>query len=224
MKTHQELSFPRSSVTLVHKHLLVLDGDGVTLAVYNGMLVFRSREIKLTMVPARTRTVLMAGYGGSITLHAMTVAAVKHVEILLWGPRSEAVMFAPMVDASRAALSLRLHQFEAIISPRKTLMAAKAIVAAKLKAEGHGPANRKLFTTMLEKAQSTDDVRHVEAQAAQVWWSQWSMFEMRFAGPSVPAEWRVWPGRYIGRRQGRLGELGPQFTARGAVHPMQAVL
>jgi hypothetical protein len=26
-----------------------------------------------------------------------------------------------------------------------------------------------------------------------------------------------------GRRQGRLGELGAQFTARGAVHPMQAL-
>jgi CRISPR/Cas system-associated endonuclease Cas1 len=29
---------------------------------------------------------------------------------------------------------------------------------------------------------------------------------------------------YRGRRQGKLGELGAQFTARGAVHPMQALL
>jgi hypothetical protein len=43
-------------------------------------------------------------------------------------------------------------------------------------------------------------------------------------GVTVPADWRIWPGRYIGRRQGRLGELGAQFTARGAVHPMQAML
>jgi SAM-dependent methyltransferase len=28
----------------------------------------------------------------------------------------------------------------------------------------------------------------------------------------------------VPRRQGKLGELGPQFTARGAVHPMQALL
>ena len=40
----------------------------------------------------------------------------------------------------------------------------------------------------------------------------------------MPAAWRTWPGRYIPRRQGRLGELGAQFTARGAVHPMQAML
>ncbi len=39
----------------------------------------------------------------------------------------------------------------------------------------------------------------------------------------MPAEWHSWPGR-LGRRQGKLGELGAQFTARGAVHPMQAML
>jgi CRISPR/Cas system-associated endonuclease Cas1 len=39
---------------------------------------------------------------------------------------------------------------------------------------------------------------------------------MRFAGPGVPAE--------FGCRQGILGELGAQFTARGAVHAMQAML
>jgi hypothetical protein len=70
----------------------------------------------------------------------------------------------------------------------------------------------------------TDDVRHVEAKAAQIWWHQWGDFKMRFAGPGVPADWRLWPGRYIGRRQGRSGELAAQFTARGAVHPMQAML
>src|ERR1700732_2343705 len=106
----------------VHKTLLVIDGDGVTLATYNSALVFRSREIKLTAVPARTRTVLMTGYGGSITLPAINAAALKHVEILLWGPRSETALFAPMIDASRAALSLRLRQFEAVINSRKTTM------------------------------------------------------------------------------------------------------
>jgi CRISP-associated protein Cas1 len=38
---------------------------------------------------------------------------------------------------------------------------------------------------------------------------------MQFADATVPAEWRVWPG---------LSELGAQFTARGAIHPMQAML
>ena len=40
----------------------------------------------------------------------------------------------------------------------------------------------------------------------------------------MPTEWHSFPGRYIGRAQGRLGELAAQFTARGAVHPTQAML
>src|ERR1700731_3518342 len=95
--------------------------------------------------PSSTRTILMTGYGGSITLHAMSVAALKHVEILCWWPRSETTLFAPMIDASRAALSLRLRQFEAVVDPRKTVAIASKIVAAKLKAEGHGPSDRKAF-------------------------------------------------------------------------------
>jgi CRISP-associated protein Cas1 len=96
-------------------------------------------------------------------------------------------------------------------------------VAAKVRAEGHGRASERAFLAELRKAKTTDDVRHVEAKAAQVWWRQWADVKMRFAGAGVPADWRSWPGRYIGRPQGRLGELGAQFTARGAVHPMQAM-
>ena len=87
-------------MTAVHKTLFVIDNDGVTLAN-------RSREIKLTAVPATTRTILMIGYGGSVTVHAMNIAALKHVEVLVWGPRSEVAFFAPMIDASRKSLSLR---------------------------------------------------------------------------------------------------------------------
>jgi CRISPR-associated protein Cas1 len=77
---------------------------------------------------------------------------------------------------------------------------------------------------MLKKARTTDDVRHVEAAAAQIWWSQWVGFKLAFKGAGVAAEWRSFQTRYIGRRQGWLGELSAQFTARGAVHPMQAML
>jgi CRISPR/Cas system-associated endonuclease Cas1 len=138
-------------MTIVHKTLLVIENDGVTLATYNNALVFRSREIKLTAVPAKTRTILMIGYGGSVTLPAMNVAALKHVEVLVWGPRSEITLFAPMVDASRAALSLRLRQFKAIIDPRKTTAIARAIVAAKVRMEGHSPEDQRAFEGMLKK-------------------------------------------------------------------------
>ena len=144
-------------MTSIHKTLLVIDADGVTLAAYNGALVFRSREIKLTAVGQKIRTILMVGYGGSITLSAISVAALKHVEILCWWPRSETALFAPMIDASRRALGLRLSQFESIIDPRKTAMVARKIVEAKIRAEEHTPADRKMFAAMLAGARSTDD-------------------------------------------------------------------
>lgn len=93
-----------------------------------------------------------------------------------------------------------------------------------MKAEGHRQEMWQTFEPGLRKAKTVDDVRHVEARAAQEFWRRWTKFPMRFAGAGVPAEWRSWPGRYIGRRQGLLNELGAQFTARGAVQPLQALL
>ena len=89
-----------------------------------------------------------------------------------------------------------------------------------MKAESHDPADRKTFLSMLKNTTSTDDVRHVEAKAAQEFWRQWIGVQLSFKGPGVSDEWRIFPGRYIGRRQGRLGELASQFTARNAIHPM----
>jgi CRISPR/Cas system-associated endonuclease Cas1 len=67
---------------------------------------------------------------------------------------------------------------------------ARAIVAAKVKAEGHEKPAEREFLATLRKTRTTDAVRHIEAQAAQVWWGQWADFEMRFTGPAVAAEWR----------------------------------
>lgn len=98
---------------------------------------------------------------------------------------------------------MRLSQSESIIDPRKTAMVARKIVEAKIRAEEHTPADRKMFAAMLAGARSTDDIRHVEAKAAQVWWRQWERFGLSFKGVAVVAEWRSWPGRYsAGARAG----------------------
>ena len=48
-------------------------------------------------------------------------------------------LFAPTAigDARRAALKVRERQFRAAFDPRKTIAIARAIVAAKVTAEGH---------------------------------------------------------------------------------------
>jgi hypothetical protein len=130
---------------------------------------------------------------------------------------------SPIVAASRAALAIRRRQFEAVLDPVKTVNIAAAIVGEKINMEKHSKTVERNFLARLRIAKTTDEIRHTEAKSAQIWWSQWTGFEMRFKGPKVPAEWHSFEGRDIGRRQGKLGELASQFTPRNAVHPIQAL-
>jgi CRISPR/Cas system-associated endonuclease Cas1 len=199
--------------------------------------------------------IVAAARGFCVTSAAVRYCGARHIELLISDDVAAFVsLFAPEArgDARRAALKVRERQFRAAFNQTRTVAIARAIVTAKIKAEHHRQAAGKAFMTGLQKARTVDDVRHIEAQAAAIWWRQWDGFLMRFVGDDaertsksgeaprsgseasrtesparragVPADWHSWPGRYIGRRQGRLGELGTQFTARGAIHPMQAML
>jgi CRISPR/Cas system-associated endonuclease Cas1 len=210
----------------VPSRIVFIEDDGVVLATYGRALVVRGQGIRLTELPANTRVVVLSGYGASITVAAMHACVSKHVEVLITSPRYGVMaMFvpSPVINASRVGLAIRQKQFRAVGDPARSLKVARAIVGEKIKAERHARATERVFAAQLRKAGTTDDVRHVEAKAAQVWWEQWVEFRISFKGPGVPAEWGLWPGRYIGRRQGRLGELAAQFTARNAVHTLQAL-
>jgi CRISPR/Cas system-associated endonuclease Cas1 len=188
----------RSLKASVHRHIVFVDDDGVTLATYGLALVIRSRNVKLTELPANTRVIVLSGYGASSTVAAMHLAVSKHIEVLITSPRYGIMaMFvpSPIINASRAGISIRRKQFAAVLDPVKTVAVARAVVTAKVKAEGHARVAERVFLAALRASKTTDDVRHVEAKAAQVWWRQWAEFGMRFAGSGVPVEWRSWPGR-----------------------------
>jgi CRISPR/Cas system-associated endonuclease Cas1 len=192
-------------MTSVHKHIVFIDDVGVTLATYGNALVIRSRTMPLTALPKHTHTIIVDGFGGSITTAAINAAASKYVEILI-AARSHGTfaLFAPQphINASRAALKVRERQFRAAFDPRKTVEVATAIVGRKIKAERHARLDERAFLTGLQAAKTVDDVRHAEAKTAQIWWRQWTESRMRFAGAGVPTEWRSWPGRYRGAQRG----------------------
>lgn len=138
----------------------------------------------------------------------MHVAVSKHIEVLITSPRYGVMaMFvpSPIINASWAGLAIRRKQFKAVGDPVWALKVAQAIVAEKIKVERHARAGERAFLAGLRKARTTDDVRHVEAKSAQVWWGQWEGFEMRFKGAKAPAEWGSWL---------RLGELAAQHAMR----------
>ena len=136
----------------VHKNIVFIEDDGVTLATYGLALVIRSRNIKLTELPASARVIILSGYGASITTSAMHVAVSKHIEVFIASPRYGIMaMFvpSPIVAASRAALAIRRRQFEAVLDPVKTVNIAAAIVGEKIKMEKHSKTVERNFLARL---------------------------------------------------------------------------
>jgi CRISPR associated protein Cas1 len=203
-----------------------VEAPGLWLSVRAGNLALRQRTGAYVWLDRRVHVIVAVAHGFCVTTPAIRLCSARHVELLIADEVASFVsLFAPEArgDARRAALKVRERQFRAAFDRRKTVEIARAIVARKIVEERHSLADRKAFLMMLGRARSTDDIRYAEAQAARIWWRRWDGFEMRFAGTNVPADWGSWPGRYIGRRQGRLGELAAKFTARNAVHPLQAM-
>jgi CRISPR associated protein Cas1 len=204
-QNHDEPTHQRPLKATVHSRIVFIEDDGVVLATYGLALVVRGQGIRLTELPASTRVVVLSGYGASITVAAMHACVSKHVEVFITSPRYGVMaMFvpSPVVNANRAGLAIRRKQFRAVGDPVRSLKVAQAIVGEKIKAERHARVTERMFLAGLRKAGTTDDVRHVEARAAQVWWEQWAEFGMRFKGSGVPAEWGLWPGRLSGEATG----------------------
>jgi CRISPR-associated endonuclease Cas1 len=226
--TGMQQSFDLSvTKTRAERALLFIEDPGLWLSVRAGELSLRQRDGRYIELSPKVKTIVAAGHGFAVTSAAIRHCSLRHIELLISDDAAAFVsLFAPTstVNSSRAALKVRERQFRAAFDPAKTAATARAIVAAKVKMEGHAKVLERSFLTRLQQAKTTDDVRHAEAQAAQAFWRQFIGFEMRFAGPAPPAGWHRFTSRYIARPQGRLGELGAQFTARGAVHPCQAVL
>jgi CRISPR-associated endonuclease Cas1 len=194
---------------------LFIEDAGLWLSVRGGMLAIRQRDGHYIDVSHKIKTIVAAGHGFAVTSAAVRYCGARHIELLISDDVAAFVsLFAPEArgDSRRAALKVRERQFRAALDKRKTVEIARAIVAKKIGA-------RPTLVLGLSKARTNDQVRLFEARADRIWWTRWEGFRMSFAGAAVPADW----GRYIGRRQGRLGELGAKFTARGAVHPMQAM-
>jgi CRISPR/Cas system-associated endonuclease Cas1 len=126
----------REKMTQVHKHILLINDAGVTLATYGRALVFRGRG-----VPKTARIIIMNGFGGSITTAAVNEASNRNIEVLVAAcDQGTMALFAPspQINASRAALKAREQQFRAVFDARRTVDIARGIVGKKVIAQGHG--------------------------------------------------------------------------------------
>jgi CRISPR/Cas system-associated endonuclease Cas1 len=205
---------------------LFVEQSGATIVSRGGRLYLRVRG-GYEELDMATRAIVASGHGFVITSDAVQVCARRHIEIVLAdATQSFIAIYAAYAqsNASRAGMAVRMRQFAAIADMRKRLVVAKDIVRRKIIAEEHETAMRCAFLGDLEGCKSTTSVRHIEAKSAQEWWRQWKNFQLHFAkGFKPPEQWHTFKSRYIGRRQGKSGELPRQFTARFAETPLQAL-
>jgi CRISPR/Cas system-associated endonuclease Cas1 len=171
------------------------------LSVRAGELAIRQRDGRYIDLSRGIKTIVAAAHGFVVTSAAVRHCSAKHIELLISDNAATFVsLFAPTstANSSRAALKARERQFKAAFDPTKTAAIAKAIVAAKIEKEKHSRPVKSNFLKALRKARTTDDIRYVEAKAAQEFWRQWTGFQMLFAGPAVPKDWLSFQSRYIG--------------------------
>jgi len=208
------------------KDVLFIDWPGVTVVSRGGRLYVRVQG-EFTEIELSVRLIIASGFGFVVTSDAMVACVRRHIEIIITDvTQAFTAIFVPYPqgNASRAGLAVRTRQFAALADRGKAVKIAKDIVRRKIMAEGHDKPVQAAFLADFAACKTTATIRHVEAKAAQEWWRKWKDFELAFArGFSPPKQWRVFKTRYIGRAQGKSGELARQFTPRFAETPLQAM-
>ncbi len=208
------------------ENILFVEAAGATIVSRGGRLYVRHHG-ELDEIDPAVRVIIASGFGFVITSEAIGACARRHIELVITDAmQSFTAVYAGLAggDARRSALKARAGQFAALADPRKRLEIAEAVICRKIVAEAHEPVLKRAFIAELAACKTVADVRYVEARSGREWWRRWKDFELQFVkGCRPPAQWRSFSTRYIGRRQGRLGELPPQFNARFAETPLQAM-
>jgi CRISPR/Cas system-associated endonuclease Cas1 len=159
------------------------------LSVRAGELAIRQRSGAYVHLSNRIRVIVAAGHGFAVTGAAIRHCSAKHIELFVSDDAATFISLfasASAVNSSRTALRIRERQFRMAFNPRKSAAIARAIVATKVKAERHRYETERALVAELKRARTTDDVRHIEAKAAQIWWQQWAGFKILFTGAGVP--------------------------------------
>jgi CRISPR/Cas system-associated endonuclease Cas1 len=211
---------------MTNDKIVFIDMPGATVMSRSGRLYLRANN-EITEINSKITVIMACGHGFVITSDAVAVCARHHIEVMMTNVSQKFVAVyadAGVCDASRAGSTTRMLQFEALLDAQKRVAVAKDVVRRKVIAEGHEKGVQEAFLANLARCQDVAAARHLEAKSAAEWWRRWKDFELAFArGFNPPAQWRTFKTRYIGRRQGKSGELARQFTPRFAETPLQAM-
>jgi CRISP-associated protein Cas1 len=200
--------------------LLYLDVPGCGLSVRSGCLIVKSGLDVKTYHPAShsLRCIIVAA-AGFVTSDAMAWASCEHVTLLIVR-NGEFLCLADSTPGrlARRELALRSRQMRCVFDPKRRLVIARALVAAKI--ETLRLENGARLLSCLARTRSIQDAMVIEAEAGAAYWRLRKGFTLAFKDGSTVAltsRARSW-------RTGRLGETGKQFSNRFALNPINAML
>ena len=210
----------------------VADGYGVTVTTSSGRLVVddgigrhRRKRTYTRATHGLSRLVILA-HSGNLSFEAIKWLEGAGVSWVMLDPFSGEVIS----ESSRVLNNdARLRRAQAVSAGTETgLSIARFLTQAKLKGQARIAVQElnapKITASIMQLHDRVDDVgsleeiRQLEASAANLYWSAWSSIEIRFVKsdlPRVPENWKVFEGR---RSAVMVG------TSRNATDPVNALL
>lgn len=190
--------------------------DNASLSVRGGSLNIRDGERRLRYDPGSRlpSAIVMAGWGGVITIEALRFCGSHGVAIIALDWMRELMAVMPSRPSDNAAL-LRAQAFADPTPIAVRIVQAK--VASAARAGALLPSDAARFINEAARVRSVQEVVIVEAQAARLAWPDLPTFRWRVGSPRIPLQWKVPPGtRSRTHREAR--------TKRHATHPLNALL
>jgi CRISPR-associated endonuclease Cas1 len=199
-------------VTVDGRHLVVGDGFGPTRRV--------RRYAKATHGLHR---VVIIGASGMVSIEALRWCAGTGVAVVVLDPSDGSVL---STSGTCALNDGRIRRQALAMTNSAGIEVAKYLTTAKLGGQRRVAATEfgadgvadsiDSITAMVADAQTLEEVRQLEASAANLYWSAWEGVELRFARrPPVPSHWRGFAGRRSAVNPG---------TARNATDSVNALL
>jgi CRISPR-associated protein Cas1 len=199
-------------VTVDGRHLVVADGFGPTRRV--------RRYARATHGLHR---IVVIGASGMVSIEALRWCAGTGVSVVVLNASDASVLStsgACALDDGRLRRQALAMTNSTGLEIAKYLTTAKLagqrlVAASELGADGVADSIEAI-TAMVADAGTLEEVRQLEASAANLYWSAWEAVELRFARrPPVPAHWRGFAGRRSAVNPG---------TARNATDSVNALL
>ena len=206
-----------ASHTLPHSHtirksgVVVLNGFGIRVQVNAGHLILHDgiaderRTIRLPRVNHGLKRLVMIGSDGFITLEALRWISDVGAAFVMLDRRGKVLAVTGPVSSSdaklRRAQAFALDNGTALTISMELIsqkLAGQELVVREMLHASMSADTISRFRDELPRADSLDQVRLIESQAARCYWQSWSALPIRWPRkdePRVPEHWKFFGSR-----------------------------